>query len=381
MCSGKLILKVDGENLSKFLNILIFNKILLKLHSKQDNSVIISISTRYFRKVTKIAKRTKCKVSIVEKKGIYFFLKQITLCKMITVVLCILFLIIFNQFIFDIVFINHGSTDVLLNKKIKEKLYQYDVKPFMLKNKIDEKKLETKLLADLNDLMWVKVKREGARLFVEYVERETVQIENKKGRIFAASSGIIKRIVLKSGNLLVKEGDTVVFGQLLVDNKVTSKDGIEYYEDANAQIEAITFYNVSTAFSIPLYQKEYISKTTLPYIVLGDREIKLKNVVTKNENCDKIKIKEYKLSPLPIKVEIFEIKRYKLKKFVPTLEQIKEKAQKECDIKFAAITKSKKILNVLSIRTYIKVKKEKNEIRQIECKRDYECLEEIAIKK
>ena len=381
MCSGKLILKVDGENLSKFLNIIIFNKILLKLYSKQDNSVIISISTRYFRKVTKIAKRTKCKVSIVEKKGIYFFLKQITLCKMITVVLCILFLIIFNQFIFDIVFINHGSTDVLLNKKIKEKLYQYDVKPFMLKNKIDEKKLETKLLADLNDLMWVKVKREGARLFVEYVERETVQIENKKGRIFAASSGIIKRIVLKSGNLLVKEGDTVVFGQLLVDNKVTSKDGIEYYEDANAQIEAITFYNVSTAFSIPLYQKEYISKTTLPYIVLGDREIKLKNVVTKNENCDKIKIKEYKLSPLPIKVEIFEIKRYKLKKFVPTLEQIKEKAQKECDVKFAAITKSKKILNVLSIRTYIKVKKEKNEIRLIECKRDYECLEEIAIKK
>jgi len=381
MCSGKLILKVDGENLSKFLNIIIFNKILLKLYSKQDNSVIISISTRYFRKVTKIAKRTKCKVSIVEKKGIYFFLKQITLCKMITVVLCILFLIIFNQFIFDIVFINHGSTDVLLNKKIKEKLYQYDVKPFMLKNKIDEKKLETKLLADLNDLMWVKVKREGARLFVEYVERETVQIENKKGRIFAASSGIIKRIILKSGNLLVKEGDTVVFGQLLVDNKVTSKDGIEYYEDANAQIEAITFYNVSTAFSIPLYQKEYISKTTLPYIVLGDREIKLKNVVTKNENCDKIKIKEYKLSPLPIKVEIFEIKRYKLKKFVPTLEQIKEKAQKECDVKFAAITKSKKILNVLSIRTYIKVKKEKNEIRLIECKRDYECLEEIAIKK
>lgn len=381
MCSGKLILKVDGENLSKFLNILIFNKILLKLHSKQDNSVIISISTRYFRKVTKIAKKTRCKVSIVEKKGIYFFLKQITLCKIATVALCILFLIIFNQFIFDIVFINHGTTDVLLNKRIKEKLYQYNVKPFMLKNKIDEKKLETKLLADLNDLMWVKVKREGARLFVEYIERETVQIESKKGRIFAASSGIIKRIVLKSGNLLVKEGDTVVFGQLLVDNRVTSKDGIEYYEDANAQIEAITFYNVSTAFSIPLYQKEYISKTTLPYIIVGSYEIKLKNIVTKNENCDKIKIKEYKLSPLPIRVEVYEVKRYKLKKFVPTFEEIKEKAQKECDVKFATLTKNKKILNVLSIRTYIKVKKEKNEIRQIECKRDYECLEEIAIKK
>ncbi|ADQ04625.1 stage IV sporulation YqfD [Caldicellulosiruptor owensensis OL] len=381
MCAGKLILKVDGENFGKFLNILVFNKILLKLYSKQNNSIIISVSTEDFRKVTKIAKRTNCKVSILEKKGIYFYLKQITLYKIATVVLCILFLIIFYQFIFDIVFINHGSANVLLNKKIKEKLYQYNVKPFMLKNKIDEKRIETKLLADLNNLMWVKVKKEGARLFVEYVDRETEQIKSEKGRIFAGSSGIIKKIILKSGNLLVKEGDTVVSGQLLVDNRVISKDGIEYFEDANAQIEAITFYNVSTSFYLPLYQKEYISKTTLPYIVVGNHEIKLKNMVTKNENCDKIKIKEYKLSPLPIKVEVYEIKRYKLKKFVPTLEQIKERAQKECDIKFALLTKNKKILNVLSTRTYIKIKKEKSEIKQIECKRDYECLEEISIKK
>jgi similar to stage IV sporulation protein len=381
VCSGRLVLKVEGENLNKFLNMLIFNKILLKLYSKQDNTIIIGISTKDFKKVTKIAKRTMCKISILEKNGMYFYLKELTLWKVITVGVCIFILIVFNQFIFDIAILNHGSADILLNKKIKEKLYQYNIKPFMLKNKIDEKILERKLLADLGDLMWVNVKKEGARLFVEYVKREKAEVENKKGQIFAASSGVIKRIILKSGNLLVKEGDTVVCGQLLVDNKVTSKDGIEYYEDANAQIEAITFYTIPADFTIPLYQKEYISKATVPYIKIGNYEIKLKNIVTKNENCDKIKIKEYKLSPLAIWVGVYEIKRYKLKRFVPTLAQIKEKVKRECDQKFMSLTKNKKILNVLSVRTYIKMIKQKGEIRKIECQRNYECLEEIGIKK
>lgn len=381
MCSGRLVLKVEGENLNKFLNMLIFNKILLKLYSKQDNTIIIGISTKDFKKVTKIAKRTMCKISILEKNGMYFYLKELTLWKVITVGVCIFILIVFNQFIFDIAILNHGSADILLDKKIKEKLYQYNIKPFMLKNKIDEKILERKLLADLGDLMWVNVKKEGARLFVEYVKREKAEVENKKGQIFAASSGVIKRIILKSGNLLVKEGDTVVCGQLLVDNKVTSKDGIEYYEDANAQIEAITFYTIPADFTIPLYQKEYISKATVPYIKVGNYKIKLKNIVTKNENCDKIKIKEYKLSPLAIWVGVYEIKRYKLKRFVPTLAQIKEKVKRECDQKFMSLTKNKKILNVLSVRTYIKMIKQKGEIRKIECQRNYECLEEIGIKK
>ncbi|ACM60371.1 hypothetical protein B0S90_1563 [Caldicellulosiruptor bescii] len=381
MCSGRLVLKVEGENLNKFLNMLIFNKILLKLYSKQNNTIIIGISTKIFKKVIKIAKKTKCKISILEKNGMYFYLKELTLWKVITVGVCIFILIVFNQFIFDIAILNHGSADMLLNEKIKEKLYQYNIKPFILKNKIDEKILERKLLTELGDLMWVNVKKEGVRLFVEYVKREMAEIENKKGRIFAASSGIIKRIILKSGNLLVKEGDTVVYGQLLVDNKVFSKDGIEYFEDANAQIEGITFYTVPADFTIPLYQKEYISKATVPYIKVGNYEIKLKNIVTKNENCDKIKIKEYKLSPLAIWVGVYEVKRYKLKRFVPTFDQIKEKVKRECDQKFMSLTKNKKILNVLSVRTYIKVIKQKGEIRKIECQRNYECLEEIGVKK
>ncbi len=98
-----------------------------------------------------------------------------------------------TQLIFDIVILNHGHTDIFFDKKIKEKLYQYNIKPIIPKYKIDEKILEKKLLTDLGDLMWVNVKKEGARLFIEYVKRETTEIENYKGQIFAASSGIIKR--------------------------------------------------------------------------------------------------------------------------------------------------------------------------------------------
>ncbi|WP_052670897.1 sporulation protein YqfD [Caldicellulosiruptor morganii] len=136
----------------------------------------------------------------------------------------------------------------------------YKIKPFTLKSNIDREKVSKLLLSELEDLMWVKVKQEGGLLVVEYVKREKDNLQNKQEKIFAKSSGVIQKLTLKSGNALVKEGDTVVEGQLLVDNRVVTKDGNEYYEDAIAEVIANTFYSVSKSFSLPAYQKVYISK-------------------------------------------------------------------------------------------------------------------------
>ncbi|WAM32907.1 sporulation protein YqfD [Caldicellulosiruptor morganii] len=143
---------------------------------------------------------------------------------------------------------------------IEEKLRNYKIKPFTLKSNIDREKVSKLLLSELEDLMWVKVKQEGGLLVVEYVKREKDNLQNKQEKIFAKSSGVIQKLTLKSGNALVKEGDTVVEGQLLVDNRVVTKDGNEYYEDAIAEVIANTFYSVSKSFSLPAYQKVYISK-------------------------------------------------------------------------------------------------------------------------
>lgn len=380
MFRNKLSLKVEGENLNKFLNMLIFNKVLINVSSKNENSLIITINLSDFKKVINIAKRTKSKIHILEKRGVYFFIKEITVFKLITILFCFLLLFSFNLFIFDIK-VKPQNPDKLLDDKIIQVLNKYNIKPFTLKAKIDQEKLSKKLLSDLEELLWVKIKKQGGLLVVEYVKREEEDLKNKWGKIFARSSGVIQRLILKSGNALVKEGDTVIAGQLLVDNRIVTKDGNEYYEDAIAEIIATTFYTISQNFYLPAYRKVYISQRKIPFVTLGKYEFVPKIVVTNNKNYDKIKIREYKIFIFPIRVGIYEIKVYELKKCTVDLENIKRKLMGICDENFKKITSDKKIQSIVKIKTRFKIKKEKNEIKEVQCIRDYECLEDIVWKK
>ncbi|WP_039767679.1 sporulation protein YqfD [Caldicellulosiruptor sp. F32] len=380
MFANQLILKVEGENLNKFLNMLVFNKVLLDIREKGQNSLVIVVYLADFKKVVNIVKRTNSRIHILEKRGIYFLIREITTFKLISILFCILLLFLFSLFIFDVKIKSHDSNK-LIDDKIVQTLKNYNIKPFTLKMKIDQEKLSKKLLADLEELMWVKVKKEGGLLIVEYVKKEEGDLKNKWGKIFAKSSGVIQKLILKSGNALVKEGDTVIAGQLLIDNRVVTKDGNEYYEDAIAEIVATTFYSVSRDFSLPAYQKVYTSQKKVPFIVIGKHEFIPKIVVTNNENCDKIKIREYKLFIVPIRVGIYEIKRYELKKHIINLEEIKRELIKRCNDNFKKITLGKKIQSIVKVKTYFKIKKVKSEVKEIKCIRDYECLEDITLKK
>ncbi|WP_271629673.1 sporulation protein YqfD [Caldicellulosiruptor sp. DIB 104C] len=380
MFANQLILKVEGENLNKFLNMLVFNKVLLDIREKGQNSLVIVVYLADFKKVVNIVKRTNSRIHILEKRGIYFLIREITTFKLISILFCILLLFLFSLFIFDVK-IKSQDSNKLIDDKIVQTLKNYNIKPFTLKMKIDQEKLSKKLLADLEELMWVKVKKEGGLLIVEYVKKEEGDLKNKWGKIFAKSSGVIQKLILKSGNALVKEGDTVIAGQLLIDNRVVTKDGNEYYEDAIAEIVATTFYSVSQDFSLPAYQKVYTSQKKVPFIVIGKHEFMPKIVVTNNEKCDKIKIREYKLFIVPIRVGIYEIKRYELKKHTINLEEIKRELIKRCNDNFKKITLGKKIQSIVKVKTYFKIKKVKSEIKEIKCIRDYECLEDITLKK
>jgi len=380
MFANHLVLKVEGENLNKFLNMLMFNKVLLSVEEKSENSLVIVVNLAYFKKIVNIAKRTQSKIHILRKRGIYFLLREITVYKLISIIFCIFLLFSFHLFMFD-VRIQAQDADKLIENKIMQKLKDYGIKPFMLKKRIDEKELSQKLLTDLEDLMWVKVKKEGGLLVVEYVKREEGVTKNKWGRIFAKSNGVIQKLILKSGNALVKEGDTVIAGQLLVDNKIVTKDGNEYYEDAIAEIIASTFYSVSKKFTLPAYQKVYTSKKNVPFIVIGRHEFMPKFVVTNNDNCDKIKIKEYKFFIVPIRAGIYEIKRYELKKYTFNFDEVKRELIKGCDDNFKKMVLGKKIHSIVKVKTHFRIKKVKNEIKEVECVRDYECIEDIALKK
>lgn len=85
MFANQLILKVEGENLNKFLNMLVFNKVLLDIREKGQNSLVIVVYLADFKKVVNIVKRTNSRIHILEKRGIYFLIREITTFKLISI--------------------------------------------------------------------------------------------------------------------------------------------------------------------------------------------------------------------------------------------------------------------------------------------------------
>ena len=76
------------------------------------------------------------------------------------------------------------------------------------------------LLSQIPELAWVGIRLEGTRVVLEVAEREIVlQDQNLPGDVVAAKSGLIEQIIPLVGLPLVKEGDTVVAGQVLISGR------------------------------------------------------------------------------------------------------------------------------------------------------------------
>ena len=80
-------------------------------------------------------------------------------------------------------------------------------------------RLEKRLRNEFDDITWVSARLEGTRLVVEIEENNTASAKEKEQTpcsLKASKSGIIARMITRRGTPLVKKGDQVEKGDLLV---------------------------------------------------------------------------------------------------------------------------------------------------------------------
>ena len=74
---GYINVSIEGYYIERFINICISKKILLwNLKRKKSSFLYANISLREFKKIKQIAKTTKCRIKIEEKKGMPFLLNR-----------------------------------------------------------------------------------------------------------------------------------------------------------------------------------------------------------------------------------------------------------------------------------------------------------------
>ncbi len=224
--AGYLIIKISGENAEQILNCAAKNRISIWNLKCKNGFITGNIAAKDFKKLYIFKHGIKGKIHIVKKCGMVFKTKKHSQRLGIVVGVFLFFAIleIMSNYIW-IIEVNGNNT--IPNSQIINSCKKIGIKTGINKNKINNKYDAQRLLLIQDGLAWASVNVEGCVLTVNLTET----VENKKEEITPSNikssiEGKIKKINVSSGNVVVKVGDTVSKGELLVsgvsDNSVSS---------------------------------------------------------------------------------------------------------------------------------------------------------------
>ena len=226
--TGIITVQIEGFFTERFINLCRINNIKIwEIRNIVKGVIRFKMNIADFKKLRSITKKTKCKVSIKEKKGLYFTLFKYRKRKLIFVFLflIIVFSIAFSTFIWDI--------DIVGNERVSKEIIISKLKDsglYIGRNKIglDKKEVVNELRAMENELSWVGIEIDGTRAIVKVVEKTRMDEKNIQqtsiGDIKATKSGVITKLVSESGTSKFKALDYVNKGDTLIEGNVYDRN-------------------------------------------------------------------------------------------------------------------------------------------------------------
>lgn len=169
---GYLNIEIEGYFVEKFINICISKNIFLWNIKRTRATIAYSnIGIKNFRKISKIAKSTKCRVKIKSKKGLPFIFNKYRKRKVFFVFLLLLTVgvISLSNFVWNIEVT--GNVNIPKEELIKN-LEADGLKLGTLKSKINAKEIINKMRLERNDLAWIGIQLKGTNAIVKIVESD-----------------------------------------------------------------------------------------------------------------------------------------------------------------------------------------------------------------
>ncbi|MBE6124324.1 MAG: hypothetical protein E7184_02130 [Erysipelotrichaceae bacterium] len=219
-------------------------------HKIDDYTYIFESSFLNRKKIKKLFPSSK----IIKSRGFLSFFRFLIIEKvtLISIIISSCFFIFLSSKIWDIKV--KGNYQEINNSIIKE-LKTYNLKKGVLKPSFNYlKETENKVYNSLEeDIEWLELSLSGSVLYVNYVKRRTApNIKETKGKLYASKDGVISKINILKGNVLVKENQFVRKGELLVDDILVNTNNEEIYLGTSGEVFAYTWYIVEVNYQTKL---------------------------------------------------------------------------------------------------------------------------------
>lgn len=340
---GYVNIKVEGFFIERFINICISKKILLWNIKREKSTILyVNVSIKDYKRLKSIAKKTKSKISIQSKKGIPFILHKYRKRKIFVALLAIIViaLLVMSRFIWNI---EIRGNERIHREEIIEELNKQGLKIGTYKRRINANSIINRVRLNRNDIAWMGIDLEGTNVIVEIKETSRapeIIDENEYCNIVANKEGMITKISVQNGTAVVKEGDIVKVGDILVLGYLEGKyTGIRYVH-AKADIEAKIWYSKKEKVFLKQQIQVPTGATEEKYTLnINNFKINFYKTLSKFKNYDTInenkKLKIFSNFYLPIEITKKTNYEYKYEEKTYTEEELtkitEEKIEKELE--------------------------------------------------
>lgn len=376
---GYVDIVVEGYYIERFINIC-SNKQIDLWNLKRIDSITINASIKIseFRKLKQICKKTKCKVKIKNKKGLPFLVRKYKKRKVFIgfLLLIIIVIISLSNFVWNIEV--EGTTSInpqeIINIAKEEGL---DIGK--LKGSIDTKKVINQIRLKRDDVAWAGIEIKGTNVKIKIAEADKkpeIIDESEFCNIVADKDGIISKVSARNGTPLVKQGDVVKKGDIIIAGWLEGKYTDKQYVHSQGEVTAKVYYTSTQNVELKEVQKIETGNIDKSYAIkVNNFQINLPKTLPKFKKYDTIetnkKLKLFSDFYLPIEIVEKEYKEYEETTIIHSIEEAKQIGIDRAAEQLQENLKDKKITN-----KEVKVKSEPN---SVEVEVIYEVEEKIGI--
>ncbi len=271
---GILWVQISGTAPERFINLCCNKKIFIWNLIQVEDGYQFCILARNYKKLKPIARKTKIIPRIKRKRGLVFILHRYRKRTgfFAGIILCIILIYIMSLNIWDISIL--GGSKYTPETMLKF-LNDHQVYTGIQKKKVDCQEIEETIRLAYKDIGWVSAEIRGTRLIIKLTETNMpapARIAIEPSHMVAAKNAIIKNIITRAGTPLVKEGDVVKKGDILVSGIITIMDdfGVEIRREpvvADADIRCSSYYDYKDVFSMNYIDKIYSGKAKKGYYI------------------------------------------------------------------------------------------------------------------
>lgn len=313
---GVIVVEVNGLKLERFLNLCWSRGIALRnINRDALTNWRLEVDAKGYKELRAVANEVNVKVKVVRRKGLiayaYLLKRKATLIGGIVLFLGTLYYLSTYIWSIDI------YTDKYLSPyEIRRLLIAEGINPGVKKNKVNIYDLEKSILDKDSRVMWVRARIEGGALKINIEERQNPPVlekEKTKGDIVAKMDGQIVRIYTIAGTPIVKKGDMVKGGSVIIKG-IQGKEGFEYETPAEGDVFAKTYYEDNEVIKIKGIKRERTGEIKdSVYLDIMDKKLFLKKTVEPFSIYDKEeggnflkKVIYYEIKETPFELNIEE---------------------------------------------------------------------------